>query len=178
MGTNKDPEVARWYAIAKHGEQKYGQQPYSYHLEQAVAELHEHVLTLPVLRFYDHNVIECAVWLHDVVEDTNTPTTELDELFCGPVVELVQAVTDGPGKNRKERKLHVYENIRASGPPAFAVKLADRLANAKAAGLAKGESEMLKMYRKEQSDFDWELRRHAPGFAAPFIKIREYLGME
>jgi (p)ppGpp synthase/HD superfamily hydrolase len=185
MGTNRDPEVARWYATAKHGDQLYGQQPYTYHLEQAVAQLHEHVLPLPVLRFHDHQVIECATWLHDVIEDTETPSTELDELFCGSVVELVKAVTDGPGKNRAERKKRVYEEIRIVGPAALAVKLADRLANALVCGLSKGESDMLKMYRKEQDAFEDHLRPFAgvgvqslAGFSSVFKKIREYLGIE
>ena len=186
MGTS-DTRVARWFAIAAHGDQMYGQHPYSYHLDDAVNELIDHVIELPVLRFYDHQVIMCATYLHDVLEDTETSIKALDGLFEEPIGELVRAVTDGPGKNRKERKKGVYKAIQAVGPAALAVKLADRLANAKTAGLAKGESDLLKMYRKEQTDFEMELCGevapwYAPsqklhGFLPAFRKIREYLGM-
>jgi (p)ppGpp synthase/HD superfamily hydrolase len=177
MGTT-DTRVARWFAIAKHGNQLYGQHPYSYHIDDAVHELLDHVIELPALRYYDHDVIICATYLHDVLEDTQTSVTEMDALFDDRVSSLVRAVTDGPGKNRKERKAGVYQAIRQVGPAALAVKLSDRLSNAKTSGLAKGESDMLKMYRKEQSDFEWELRRHFIGFDRPFDKIREYLGIE
>lgn len=176
MGTSKNPKVARWFASTKHADQQYGQQPYTYHLESAVRFLHDHVLILPVLRFHDHDVIESATWLHDVVEDTNTPTSELDELFCGPVVELVQAVTDGPGKNRAERKQRVYQEIRTVGPSALAVKLADRGANSEACGLSKETGGMLALYRKEQAKFEAELS-HISGFHSVFLQIRRNLGI-
>ena len=162
MGT-KDTTTARWFAIAKHAGQKYGQHPYSYHLDDAVNELIDHVLDLPALKFYDHDLIICATYLHDVLEDTSTTSEEMFGLFDRRIVELVQAVTDGPGKNRAERKKGVYAAIRTKGPAALAVKLADRLANTKTCGLSKDESEMLKMYRREQTDFDWELRRPFAG---------------
>jgi (p)ppGpp synthase/HD superfamily hydrolase len=186
MGT-KDTSTARWFAIAKHGDQMYGQQPYSYHLDDAVKELFDHVLYLPALKFYDHNIIICATYLHDVLEDTETTADELRKLFDDRIVELVQAVTDGEGKNRKERKANTYIAIRATGVPALAVKLADRLSNAKTSGLAKGVSDMLKMYRKEEIDFElglcaevvpwFEPLKSKGGFLPVFQKIREYLGM-
>lgn len=184
MGT-KDPNVARWYAIAKHGDQKYGQHPYWHHLDGAVVELYHHVLDLPVLRYYDHDTIVCATYLHDVLEDTKTTVEEMDKLFDERITSLVRAVTDGPGKNRKEKKAHVYQAIQNIGPAALAVKLADRLTNAKAAGLSKDpNSSMLLMYRKEQQGFEAALRpfagdvRHPlDGFGPAFAKIREYLGL-
>ena len=183
MGT-KDTSTARWFAIAKHGNQLYGQQPYSYHLSDAVNELMDHVLDLPALKFYDHQIIICATYLHDVLEDTECTAEEMRELFDDQIVELVQCVTDGPGKNRKERKAHVYAAIRATGPAALAVKLADRLSNAKTSGLAKGESDMLKMYRKEQPDFENQFdpsftpaANKLYGFLPAYRKIRSYLGM-
>lgn len=183
MGT-KDTSTARWFAIAKHGSQLYGVQPYSYHLDDAVNELFAHVLYLPALKFYDHNTIICATYLHDVLEDTECTAEEMRTLFNEQIVELVQCVTDGPGKNRKERKAFVYGAIRATGPAALAVKLADRLSNAKTSGLAKGESDMLKLYRKEQPDFEDQLNPRVTasaeklhGFQTVYRKIRDYLGM-
>jgi (p)ppGpp synthase/HD superfamily hydrolase len=184
----KDPQVARWYAIAKHGDQMYGQQPYVYHLDDSVHELVTHVIDLPALRYYDHDVIICAQYLHDVIEDTETTREDLDELFDPRIGVLVQAVSDGPGRNRKERKAGVYQAIRDTGPAALAVKLGDRLGNAKTAGLVKGTSDLLQMYRKEQVTFEQELRwsengqggifkLNLEGFDPAFTKIREYLGI-
>ncbi len=175
IGREKSPAVAEWFAATKHGDQKYGNQPYTYHLEEAVTQLQAHVLTLPALKFYDQDILVSATWLHDVVEDTGTLPSQLEGLFCPAIVELVLAVTDGPGKNRKERKSKTYEQIRAVGPAALAVKLADRLANALVCGLSKDSNSMLEMYRKEQAQFQLELEM--PGFEPAFQKIRDYLAM-
>lgn len=157
MANIKDPCIARWYASTKHAAQKYGLQPYSFHLQAAVTELNN-CLRLPAFRYYDHDLIYCATWLHDVVEDTGTSLNELGELFDQRVVELVAAVTDGEGTNRYERKAGVYAKIRKVGLPALAVKLADRLANSMACGLPKEKSSMLDMYQKEEAKFEEELR--------------------
>ncbi len=186
MNGTKDAQVALWFATAKHADQLYGQQPYTFHLEAAVNELVDHILPLPALRFYDHEVIVCATFLHDVIEDTETSLNDLNDLFVPQIGELVVAVTDGPGKNRRERKKGVYEAIRRVGPAALAVKLADRLANAKVAGLAKDPtSAMLQMYRKEQPEFEDHLRPYAGvdaqalyGFGPAFKLIRAYLGLD
>ncbi len=172
------PEVARAYAIEKHGRQKYGSQPYSFHLDSAVEQLKDHILTLPALRFHNHDILVSATFLHDVIEDTGTSLIQLAATFTGPIVDLVEAVTDGPGKNRKERKFYVYQAIKKVGPAALAVKLADRLANSEACGLAKGESPMLSMYRKEQASFEHQLScNEMPGFSSVFDRIRANLGM-
>jgi len=174
-------EVAREYAKDKHGKQKYGNQPYVYHLDLAVAELEDYILPLPALRFYDHEVLIAATYLHDVLEDTETSAVQLAATFVAPVVELVQAVSDGPGKNRKERKAGVYAAIRRTGIAALAVKCGDRLANTKVCGLSKDPNNfMLKMYRKEQIGFEEELDAVASGngWGPVFSKIHEYLGMD
>lgn len=166
------------------GGKLYGQHPYTFHLEMAVDELKAHVLTLPTLKYYDHDIIVCATWLHDVIEDTGTTAAELGELFVPQVVELVQVVTDGPGRNRKEKKAGVYAAIRGTGPASLAVKMGDRLANAKACGLGKDESPMLQMYRKEQPLFEEEMDRpfatliNFPTFIPAFQQVRRYLGMD
>jgi len=172
------PTVARAFAVEKHGKQRYGNQPYSFHLDSAVRELENHILTLPALRFHDHGIIRAATYLHDVLEDTDTSVIQLAANFTSPVVELVQAVSDGPGKNRKERKFYVYQAIKRVGVAALAVKLADRLANAQACGLSKDRNSMLDMYRKEQPGFELALGcNELNGFSSVFEKIRDYLGM-
>jgi (p)ppGpp synthase/HD superfamily hydrolase len=177
MITTTSPVTASWFAAEKHKGQKYGNLPYIYHLVQAVSCLENSILSLPALRFYDHDVLRSAVWLHDVVEDTETSIFELSKLFDPRVVELVDAVTDGPGKNRSERKAPMYRKVRAIGTPALAVKLADRLANALVCGLSKEKGRMLEMYQKEQHHFEEELRSIDPGLIPAWNELRHHLGL-
>lgn len=148
---------AKFYATVKHGDQKYGSLPYTHHLA-AVAEV--------IGRFYSdlfvqdpkdpsnstqHGGYEEAAWLHDVIEDTRGTDREVKrkdiaEMFGERVADLVTAVTDEPGENRKIRKALTYPKIRAC-QGAVALKLADRIANIEAGG------DLKEMYRKEQEDF-------------------------
>jgi (p)ppGpp synthase/HD superfamily hydrolase len=92
-----------------------------------------------------------ATWLHDTLEDTNATYEELEVHFGREVADLVQAVTDAPGKNRKERKAKTYPMIRKAGKYAVAIKLADRLANMKAA-VDEGKTDLQRMYTNEYWD--------------------------
>jgi (p)ppGpp synthase/HD superfamily hydrolase len=172
-----DPTTAAWFAAEKHRGQKYGNQPYTYHLEEAARQLDSYILTLPGMRFFDHDIIRSAVYLHDVIEDTGTSAYELNQLFDGRVVELVEAVTDGPGETRAEKKAPMYIKVRKIGIAAVAVKLADRLANALACGLSKQGSKMLETYREEQGEFTAKL--YTPDGSAldpAWTRLRAYLG--
>jgi (p)ppGpp synthase/HD superfamily hydrolase len=137
-------ERARTFATERHGDQQYGDgSPYVTHLGQVVAVLE---------RFGfggDHELV-CAAWLHDVVEDTETTADEIEDLFGSRVRALVWAVTNEPGKNRKERALKTYPKI-ASTPDAIIVKLADRIANVEAS--IRSRPDLLAMYRKEWAKF-------------------------
>lgn len=144
-------EQAQMFATQKHvldNRQLYGNLlPYTHHL-QAVAEI------LVTYAFTDEAII-AAAWLHDVVEDTRGRANEvkardLEEIFGEEVAQLVAAVTSEPGENRKIRNALTYPKIRAAGPRAIILKLADRLANVGHGGSARS------MYRKEHAEF-----RHA-----------------
>ncbi len=137
---------AKFYAATKHGNQQYSTGlPYTHHLA-AVEE---------VLRRFGHgcdhvdpssmDLLEAA-WLHDIVEDTGTKVKEIAEMFGPRVAELVEAVTDEPGPNRRTRKALTYPKIR-SMPGAVRLKLADRTANVESGG------DLVDMYRREQEDF-------------------------
>jgi (p)ppGpp synthase/HD superfamily hydrolase len=129
---------ARAFAIKGHGEQRYGDRPYSVHLEAVRA----------VLRDFGHGgELAIAAWLHDVVEDTPTSLDEIRLGFGDEVAALVWAVT-GIGANRKERNASAYVKIR-NHPRAATLKLADRIANVEASrGMEKHA-----MYRKEWPGF-------------------------
>jgi (p)ppGpp synthase/HD superfamily hydrolase len=133
------PKVKRAKAFAelRHSGLKYGAQPYTVHLEAVYQAALEFGLPADYL---------AAAWLHDVLEDTDTSYEELRTLFGRKVSDLVEAVT-GRGENRTARQADIVEKLRKN-PDAVALKLLDRLANARAAK-AEGLRELLVMYRKE-----------------------------
>jgi (p)ppGpp synthase/HD superfamily hydrolase len=147
-------QSARTMAVAAHGDQRYGEQPYSDHLEEVVAVLHrfgaslENEATAPLL---------VAAWLHDSVEDTALGHEEVAVTFGPVVADLVWRVTDEPGRNRKERKAATYPKI-AADETAILLKLADRIANVESS--IRYELRLLEMYRKEQQSFQAALRPH------------------
>lgn len=123
--------------------------PYGKHLRDAY---------LVALRFgHTDKKIHTALFLHDLVEDlfkdeSREQGYQIVRLLFGPEVhDIVFAVTDEPGKNRKERKAATYPKIRAL-PKAVIVKLCDRIANLEQAHAAKNLGMWL-MYSGEQYEF-------------------------
>lgn len=113
---------ARAFAIAAHAGQFYGEKPYETHLAAVVQVLCDFG--------YDESYRQ-AGWLHDVVEDTSVPLSEIRDRFGETVAELVDAVT-GLGPTRQARDARIHAGLQ-SCPSAAVVKLADRIANVEAA---------------------------------------------
>ena len=134
---------ARDFAIESHKDTKYGDLPYDYHLKAVVGELKTKCLNISEYE-------EAAAWLHDVVEDTDVTIGDIREEFGGTIANLVDAVTDEPGDNRKIRKAGMYKKLAIAKPGARSIKLADRLANTKASIENPGRA---KMYRDEFPEF-------------------------
>jgi (p)ppGpp synthase/HD superfamily hydrolase len=142
---NQLVHFARGFAIGAHGDQKYGSgAPYYVHLD-AVSDV---LLDFKIDSIYLHK----AAYLHDVLEDTQTTPETIQNLFGADVLALVQAVTNEPGANRKERHLKTYPKIRKAGEWAMMLKLADRIANV-SASLADTAGGKIGMYRKEHASF-------------------------
>ena len=117
--TMEDIEAfASSFAAEKHVNQVYGSKPYTFHLAATRAVVAEFGLEGDIIP---------AAWLHDVVEDTKTPLSEIESLFGRNVAAYVNAVS-GVGKTRKERNESVYTKL-AAYPRGVALKLADRIAN-------------------------------------------------
>lgn len=95
---------------------------------------------------WGHDILICVL-LHDILEDTECGWQRLCYEVGYNNAYTVFCVTDGAGKNRKERKFGVYKKIRNAGTyaPLF-VKLIDRLHNV-------SSPEKLDMYRKEHYTF-------------------------
>ncbi len=135
---------AREFAVAAHGDQRYGDQPYSAHLD-AVAAL--------LAPFGEQ--AQVVGYLHDVVEDTSVTLDALQREFGDRVAAWVSLVTDQLGANRRERKARTNAKLAAvSGEDAVAlvVKAADRLANLRASA-GGGAGSKLDMYRREHPAF-------------------------
>ncbi|MCH9637730.1 MAG: HD domain-containing protein [Gammaproteobacteria bacterium] len=136
---------ARAYAIAAHGTQRYGRQPYVVHLD-AVAEI-----------VGSDQLLRDVAYLHDVVEDTPITAVEIFGEFGAEVSHAIRVLTDGSG-GREERKLAANRRFAAVNPAsrwgraALIVKAADRLANIRAC-LATNDRRRLLMYQREHRDF-------------------------
>jgi transcriptional regulator with XRE-family HTH domain len=117
---------ARAFAVAAHGEQRYGDHPYAVHLD-AVAQLAQ--------PFGEEAV--AVAYLHDTVEDTDATLEDVGRRFGPRVAACVALLTDAPGANRGERKTKTYAKLaQVQGPSelALVVNAADRLVSLK--GLA------------------------------------------
>lgn len=131
---------AREFAILNHKNQKYGDRPYSFHLD-AVAKIAESYGNIAVVISY----------LHDVVEDTNISLSVIDKEFGKFVSDCVHILTDEAGNDRAERKSKTYAKMaKVTGglELALVVKACDRLANIRAC-IADGYLEKLAMYKSE-----------------------------
>lgn len=147
--------VARAFAVQWHGDQKYGDYPYVYHLDQVArivdVYVDEYISALAssmpdrVLTSADKrtiiNTLRVVAYLHDVLEDTKTDYSTIEHIFGEGVADTVVNLTDEPGENRRLRKLNTWHKIRRTNASVY-IKLCDRLANVQNGG-------KLDMYRKE-----------------------------
>ena len=139
---------SRSFAIRAHGDQSYGGKPYEVHLDHVVQVL---------IRFGcagDDRLID-AGFLHDTIEDTDTTEEDIANAFSPHTAKLVDAVTDGEGKTRKEKKDRPYFFI-PKVPGAVPLKLADRIANTEAC-LAENKDRLYQMYQEELNEFSQRL---------------------
>lgn len=132
---------ARQFAIEKHGNQQYGNDPYIVHLD----------LVYEVAQHYGFGeLIGICSYLHDVLEDTSCTFEELWQEFGWEVAYLVFLVTDETGQNRSERKQKTYEKTILDSR-AVVIKLCDRIANVRSS--KKDNNKLFRMYKKEHESF-------------------------
>ena len=130
----------REFAIHVHGDQKYGDKPYVFHLDQV------HALAVEYGLSEDH---QAAAYLHDVVEDCGVSYDEIWSLFGHYVQYLVWGVT-GKGRNRKARIKDQARKMNDKG--ICLLKLCDRIANIEHA-VKTGNTRIMNMYAKEHEEF-------------------------
>ena len=139
-------ERALMVAEKAHANQTYDIYPYMYHIRMVVSIAEE-------LGCDESIIISCA--LHDVLEDTELSYNDIKKAFGKEVAEIVYAVTDELGRNRKERKSKTYPKIKANWK-ATVVKICDRIANINHSKFF--NDSMLNVYKKENDDFYFNLK--------------------
>lgn len=149
--------TARDFAIRAHGDQKYGEHPYIYHLDAVVAVLVE-------FGFGAIQDLMDAAYLHDAIEDCGITSYILWKAGFNRSFGLVYAVTNEPGKNRAVRHSKTYPKM-AGWENATIVKLADRIANVREC-LRNEDSKHL-MYSCEYAEFYKALYREDHNLAKP-----------
>jgi len=138
------PHDARDFALAAHGDQRYGEQPYAYHLDMVAGLLAPFGADAQMVGF-----------LHDTIEDTSVTQEDIESAFGAHIAGCVAILTDEPGPDRKARKTLTYAKMAAVGEEyelALIVKAADRLANARSC-VDDDNATMLAKYRSEHPGF-------------------------
>lgn len=162
-----DPDAYRQaleLAGRSHAEQKTPTGlPYVVHLSCVAMEL---IRALRAEPGHDETFAVTCALLHDVLEDTPTPASEIGAVFGARVLEGVQALTKNAALEKDVLMQDSLERIRRQPPEISMVKLADRITN-----LAPPPAHWTKMkiaaYRVEaQSILD------ALGGASPFLAAR------
>lgn len=154
-----DLEEVKEYASYMHRKQNYDQYPYTFHLTSVELAVLCYSKILENQIKFDVDKLLKAAWLHDIIEDTTaTQQSLINDGVEEEVVSIVFAVTDGEGKNRKERKAKMYEKCK-SFPEAIFIKLCDRICNVEHS--VKSNSGMTYMYRKEHEEFKKNLHLYS-----------------
>ena len=152
-------QEAEAFAREKHHGQKWGDQPYSFHLKEVVNLLKTHNGGQ-----YATDILLSSAWLHDVIEDTDADDVDIMRITESTiVVDIVGLLSDPEGINRKERKRKFYERLKsqlAAFPEvvraAIIVKFADRIVNVEKSITEMGNKDgqkFFKLYNKEHTEF-------------------------
>jgi ribosomal protein S18 acetylase RimI-like enzyme len=172
-GAGDRVEAARAYATACHAavNQRYDDQPYSFHLGM-VADMARTFQEL--LPSEQREVAVAGAWVHDVIEDARQTYNDVVKAVGVEVAEVAYALTNEKGRTRGERANdRYYEGIKES-PVAWFVKVCDRLANVTHAADRGGR--MVEVYRKEYAEFRAKLWK--PELGPMFARLEELLGIE
>ena len=99
----------------------------------------------------DEKVLVAAI-LHDTIEDTETTSQELADLFGDDVTAIVLEVTDDKSLPKAERKRLQVEHAPTISRRAKLVKLADKIANLRDIAASPPADWPL---QRQQEYFDW-----------------------
>jgi (p)ppGpp synthase/HD superfamily hydrolase len=153
--------------------------PYEFHLRMVAQAAKDFIHLIPDRNEGDDSLREniiMAAYGHDLIEDTRVSYNDVKEVLGQQAADIIYAVSNEKGKNRKERANEkYYEGIRNT-PGAVFVKLCDRIANVQYSKMTK--SRMFEMYKKENSEFTKALGLKGDGVEYPghnYYKMYKYL---
>jgi (p)ppGpp synthase/HD superfamily hydrolase len=166
-------ERIRKFAIKAHNDvnHKYNGYLYSFHLEMVVRNVEEFLHLIPA---EDRETVLCAAWLHDTIEDCRLTYNDIRRESNPLVADLVYALTNEKGRNRKERANDKYYEGLRNTPYGVFVKLCDRLANAEYSKHT--NSRMFSVYQQEHNSFIAQLLPAA--FAAKGYEHEAYIKLQ
>lgn len=141
-----------------HATQRYGDRPYSYHLEMVTDVAVRH-LTMSKSAYFTGSFKEIlmAAYGHDLLEDTKIRYDHLVRESNEETGRLIYLVSDEFGRNRAERKAKTYPKI-ATDQAAIFIKLCDRIANVAHAKYVSDDADKFRMYQDEHDEFFKALR--------------------
>ncbi len=148
-------EKTKQYAIKCHAETNhmYGEkQPYSVHLEMVYNIATRFIHLVPE---ENRDNVLAACWAHDVIEDCRQTYNDVKAATNEPVADMVYALTNEKGKNRKERGGPIYYSGIISTQFASFVKICDRIANVQYS--KNTGSRMFDIYKNENRNFELRL---------------------
>ena len=153
------------FAARAHKNQRYGDKPYSTHLESVMACCAE-------LGFSSTAHLVVAA-LHDVLEDTAEDPRAMESRFGRDTVDAVRQLT------RKSGTL-LADYFGEMGPLAFAVKIADRISNLRRHGREpsfrrRQREHLFPKYESEQTRFRTHRLAKHPAFAPAIAKLEAEL---
>jgi (p)ppGpp synthase/HD superfamily hydrolase len=164
--------------------------PYEFHLRMVanVGNTYKHLLdgykeyytgdliVNPVQQISLLSACMTACWGHDLIEDCRVSYNDVKDALGQEAADIIYAVTNEKGKNRKERANDkYYEGIRNT-PGAVFVKLCDRIANVQYSKMT--GSRMFEMYKKENTEFTKALGLRGDGVEYPgheYYQMYKYL---
>jgi (p)ppGpp synthase/HD superfamily hydrolase len=88
---------------------------------------------------------------HDLIEDTRVSYNDVKKVLGEDAADIIYALSNEKGKNRKERANDKYYTGIRNTPGAVFVKLCDRIANVQYSKMT--GSSMFEKYKKENIDF-------------------------
>lgn len=149
-------KIAQEFAYNKHNVpqecKRYGNAPYSVHLENVVeyAKKYSHYLHED-----DVDDVMAAAYLHDLIEDTPANLKIIKRTFNEKIATIIFAVTNERGEDRKDINFKTYPKIWKNDLAIF-VKLCDRLSNTKTS--KETGHRMYEVYTKEYPLFRYSLK--------------------
>jgi (p)ppGpp synthase/HD superfamily hydrolase len=153
--------------------------PYEFHLRMVAQAAKDFINLIPDSNDGENSFrdeVTMAAYGHDLIEDTRVSYNDVKEVVGYKAADIIYAVSNEKGKNRKERANDkYYEGIRNT-PGAVFVKLCDRIANVQYSKMTK--SRMFEMYKKENTEFTKALGLRGDGVEYPgheYYKMYKYL---